>query len=106
MSCEALERLALAAADEKVHRPRMNYAEQRRVDMETFGGLGAQYRRPYHGGRGGRGGGGGDGGGYHHRGGRGRGRGQQGGNYSRGGSSSHNQRRGPPRNAPHAAEAN
>lgn len=55
---QALERLAIAEQDEQALRPRMNYADQRRVDMETFGGLGSQYRRPYHGGgRGGRGGG-------------------------------------------------
>uniref|UniRef100_A0A061SHB9 Ffd and tfg box motifscontaining protein n=1 Tax=Tetraselmis sp. GSL018 TaxID=582737 RepID=A0A061SHB9_9CHLO len=76
MSCEALERLAINESEDNGRRGRMNYAEQRRIDMETFGGAGAQFRRPVnqHHGRGrhnSQAAGGGGGGGQHGRGGRG-----------------------------------
>uniref|UniRef100_A0A061QV24 Protein binding n=1 Tax=Tetraselmis sp. GSL018 TaxID=582737 RepID=A0A061QV24_9CHLO len=98
MSCEALERLAINESEDNGRRGRMNYAEQRRIDMETFGGAGAQFRRPVnqHHGRGrhnSQAAGGGGGGGQHGRGGRGGNRNQQGGSYGRGGNRSDHQRR-------------
>jgi hypothetical protein len=83
---QASERMLQAQQDER--KPRMNYAEQRKVDMETFGGVGMQYRRNNYGGRGGgRGGGGGYGGNHGGRGSHGGGRGGRGYQNGRGGGS-------------------
>ncbi|EIE19064.1 hypothetical protein COCSUDRAFT_59550 [Coccomyxa subellipsoidea C-169] len=73
LSCEALERLAVSegAAPEKPQ-ARTRFAEQRKVDIETFGGTGIARRNDFRRGRG-RGGrrGGGRQGGYQNGGGRG-----------------------------------
>ena len=66
MSCEALERAAVAAQPQG----RSRFHEQRKLDMDTFGAAGG-VRRVEHGGRGGRGDGGRGGRGDGGRGGRG-----------------------------------
>ncbi len=84
MSCEALERLGLGDNSGSGPPPSMgagggrshigrSMAEQRRVDIETFGGLGGMRHHYHH--RGGRGGRGRSGGGGGYRGGGGSGRG-------------------------------
>lgn len=64
LSCEALEKLRIREAAEKgMDDGRGRFVDQRRLDIETFGGLGAVRHQAYGGGRGrgppGRGGGGG-----------------------------------------------
>ncbi|GMH42978.1 hypothetical protein BSKO_10900 [Bryopsis sp. KO-2023] len=84
MSCEALEKMNLGG---NTNEPRRTFAEQRKVDLETFGGLARDFRgrgRGRWGGRG-RGRGYGGGGGYNNYGGGGYGYGGGYGNYGGGG---------------------